>query len=101
MKINVNQTKRIKFRRSGRLAVDEKFYISKREVEFTNTFCYLGVIFKHVIPSYHLKHQVNKTYQSVASISQKLNLQNVNFNSAQKLFNSFCSSLNFRNRDIR
>ena len=30
--------------RGGRLAVDEKFYISEREVEFTNT-CYLGLIF--------------------------------------------------------
>ena len=31
---------------------------------------------------------MNKTYQSVASINQKLNLQKVNFNSAQQLFNS-------------
>ena len=38
LKINVNKTKCIKFRRGGRLAVDEKFFISKREVEFTNTF---------------------------------------------------------------
>ena len=29
LKINVNKTKCIKFRRSGRLAIDEKFYISK------------------------------------------------------------------------
>ena len=37
------------------LAVDEKFYISKREVEFTNTFCYLGVIFFSTLsPSRHL-----------------------------------------------
>ena len=38
LKTNVNKTKCIKFRTGGRLAVDEKFYISKREVEFTNTF---------------------------------------------------------------
>ena len=31
---------------------------------------------------------MNKAYQSVASINQKLNLQKVNFNSAQQLFNS-------------
>ena len=35
LKINVNKTKCIKVRRVGRLAIDEKFYISKREVEFT------------------------------------------------------------------
>ena len=45
LKIKVNKTKCIKLRRGGRLAVDGKFYISNREVEFTNTFCYLGVIF--------------------------------------------------------
>ena len=38
LKINVNKTKCIKFRRGGSLAVDKKFFISKREVEFTNTF---------------------------------------------------------------
>ena len=66
-----------------------KFYISKREVEFTNTFCYLGVIFSSTLsPSHHLKHLMNKAYQSVASINQKLNLQKVNFNSAQQIFNS-------------
>ena len=89
LKINVNKTKCIKFRRGGRLAIDKKFYISKREVEFTNTFCYLGVIFSSTLsPSHHLKHLMNKAYQSVASINQKLNLQKVNFNSAQQLFNS-------------
>ena len=31
---------------------------------------------------------MNKVYQSAASINQKLNLQKVNFNSAQQLFNS-------------
>ena len=31
---------------------------------------------------------MNKAYQSAASINQKLNLQKVNFNSAQQLFNS-------------
>ena len=31
---------------------------------------------------------MNKAYQSVASINQKLNLQKVSFNSAQQLFNS-------------
>ena len=31
---------------------------------------------------------MNKAYQSVASINQKLNLQKVNFNSAQQLLNS-------------
>ena len=39
-------------------------------------------------PSRHLKHAIYKTYQSLASINQKLNLQKVNFNSAQQLFNS-------------
>ena len=89
-KINVNKTKCIKFRRGGRLAVDEKFYISKREVEITNTFCYLGVIFSSTLsPCHHLKHLLNKAYHSVASINQKPNLQKVNFNSApQQLFNS-------------
>ena len=87
LKINVNKTKCVKVRRSGRLAIDEKFYISKREVEFTNTFCYLGVIFSSTFsPSHHLKHLMNKAYQSVASIDQKLNLQKVNFNSAQQFF---------------
>ena len=37
LKINVKKTKCRKFRRGGRLAVDEQFYTSKREVEFTNT----------------------------------------------------------------
>ena len=69
--------------------MDQKFYISKREVEFTNTFCYLGVIFSSTLsPSRLLKHLMNKAYQSVASINQKLNLQKVSFNSAQHLFNS-------------
>ena len=31
---------------------------------------------------------MNKAYQSLASINQTLNLQKVNFNSAQQLFNS-------------
>ena len=89
MKINVNKTKCVKVRRGGRLAIDEKFYISKREVEFTNTFCYLGVTFSSTFSlSHHLKHLTKKAYQSVASINQKLNLQKVNFNSAQQLFNS-------------
>ena len=89
LKINVNKTKCIKFRRGGRLAFDEKFYISKREIEFTNTFCYLGLIFSSTLsPSHHLKHLMNKAYQSVASIKQKLNLQKISFNSAQRLFNS-------------
>ena len=48
LKINVNKTKCMKSRRDGRLAVDEKFYMSNREVEFTN-ICYLGVFFKQVI----------------------------------------------------
>ena len=88
MKINVNETKCIKFRRGGRLAIDEKFYISKRDVEFTNT-SYLSVIFSSPLSSsHHLKHLMNKAYQSVASINQKLNLQKVKFNSAQQLFNS-------------
>ena len=101
LKINVNKTKCIKFRRFGRLAVDKKFYISRREIEFTNTFCYLGVIFSGTLsPSHHLKHLMNKAYQSVASINQKLNLQKVNFNSAQQLFNSFFSSLNLRIGDV-
>ena len=89
LKINVNKTKCKKFRRGGRLAVDEKLYISKRGVEFTNTFCYLGVIFSSSLsPSHHLKHLMNKAYQSVFSINQKLNLHKINFNSAQQLFNS-------------
>ena len=93
LKINVNKTKCIKFRRSVRLAVDEKFYISKREVEFTNTFCSIGVLFSSTLsPSHHLKHLMNKTYPPVASINQKLNLNltklKVSFNSAQNLFNS-------------
>ena len=89
LKINVKKTKCIKFRRGCRLAVVEKFYISKKEVEFTSTFCYLGVNFSSTLsPSHHLKHLMNKTYQSVASINQKLNLQKVSFNSTQHLFNS-------------
>ena len=88
LKINVNKTKCMKFRRGGRLAVDDKFYISKKEVEFANTFCYLGVIFSSTLSPSHLRHLMNKAYQSVASINQKLNLQKVNFNSAQQLFNS-------------
>ena len=80
--------------RGGRLAVDEKCYISKRENEFTNTFCYLGVFFSSTLsPSHHLEHLMNKTYQSVASINQKLNLQKVSFNSAQHLFNSIVFQL--------
>ena len=87
LKINVNKTKCIKFRRGGRLAVDEKVYISKREVEFTNIFCYLGVFFSSTLsPSHHLKHLMNKAYQSVASINQKLNLQKVSYNSSIQLF---------------
>ena len=79
----------MKFRRGGRLAVYDKFYISKKEVEFANTFCYLGVFFSSKLsPSHHLRHLMNKAYQSVASINQKLNLQKVNFTSAQQLFNS-------------
>ena len=31
---------------------------------------------------------MNKAYQSVASIKQKINLYKLNFNSAQQLFNS-------------
>ena len=89
LKINVNKTQCIKTRRGGRLAVDEKFYISKREVEITNTLYHLGVIFSsRLSPSHHLKHLMNKAYQSVASKNQKLNLQKVSFNSAQQLFNS-------------
>ena len=54
LKINVNKTECIKFRRGDCLAVDKKIYISNREVEFTNTFCYLGVIFSStLIPSHH------------------------------------------------
>ena len=68
LKNNVNKTKCIKFRKGGRLAVNEKFYISKKEVEFTNTSCYLGVIFSSSLsPSHHLKHLMNKAYQSGAS----------------------------------
>ena len=33
LEINVNKTKCMKFRRGGRLAVDDKFYISKKEVK--------------------------------------------------------------------
>ena len=89
LKINVNKTKCIKFRRGGRLAVDEKFYLSKREYEFTNTFCYPGVIFSSTLsPSHHLKPLMNKAYQSVASLNQKLNLHKVNFMSAQQLLHS-------------
>ena len=39
-------------------------------------------------PSHHLKHLMNKSYQPVASINQKLNLQKLNFNSAKQLYNS-------------
>ena len=51
LKIKVNKPNCIKFRRGGRLDVDEKFFISKREVEFTNNFCYLCVFFQsHYLP---------------------------------------------------
>ena len=85
LKINVNKTICIKLRRGARLAVDKKFYISKREVEFTNNFGYLGEIFSSTLsPSHHLQHLMNNAYQPEASINQKLHLQKVSFNSEQQ-----------------
>ena len=53
-----------------------QYTISAKMPEFTNTFCYLYIIFSsRLYPSHHLKHLINKAYQSVASINQKQNLQ--------------------------
>ena len=72
LKINEKKTKGIKFRRVDRLAVDEKFYISNREVDFTNTFLFLGVIFSSLLSfCHHLKHLTNKAYQLVPSINRE------------------------------
>ena len=69
-KIKVNKTKFTKFRRGGRLAVDKKFNISKREVEFTNTFCYLGVIFSSTLSPSHQSKASNEQSLSVSSFNK-------------------------------
>ena len=103
LKIIVNKTKCIKFRRGGRLVVDEKFYISKRENEFTITFWLSRFnFFKHVISQSSSKpsNEQSLLVSSFNKPTSKSTEGQLQLSTTTLQFNCF-SSLNLRIKDVR
>ena len=89
IRVNCGKTQAIKFRGGGQISRCDKLFIKGEQIEFVNTFEYLGVILSTKLAcTHHLKHLKNCASKASGSLAQKLDLKKVNFQSASTLMES-------------
>ena len=88
--VNIDKTKALKFRKGGKIMPEDALFYRGIAIEYENTFCYLGVnLTPKLACTEHLNVLINKTKSTVFGLQQKVNLQKVCFNSAQRLLEQF------------
>lgn len=84
LKVNLNKTKIIKFRKGGRLAFSDVFQYRNETVSITNKYNYLGVTLQSKLSfTEHFKH---RKLLAIKAINSLKNLQRLSIETAEKLF---------------
>ena len=87
MNVNVGKTKVIKFRRGGRLKNTDLIYYMGEDIEFTNSFEYLGVILTATNKkSAHLNERRRKGINNINALFTKVLIQKLQLQHAHRLF---------------
>ena len=89
LKVNVGKTKVVKHRNGGRLARTDQLFFNKTEIEFKDSFEYLGIVLSTKLTgSKHLEHLKKKPYAASCSIQSKVQLRKIRFKSSVRLYES-------------
>ena len=85
MTVNTKKTKVMKFRRGGRLALTDKVTIRDTELEFVNSYKYLGVTMQTKLFGFSL-HVKNKKRSALAGITALTHLSKLSLETAMEIF---------------
>ena len=89
LKVNVGKTKVVKHRNGGRLASTDPLFFNSTEIEFKDSFEYLGIVVSTKLTgSKHLEHLKKKAYAASCSIKSKVQLRKICFKSSVRLYES-------------
>ena len=83
LKVNVGKTKVVKHRNGGRLARTVQLFFNHTEIEFKDSFEYLGIVLSTKLTG--SKHQ-KKAYAASCSIQSKVQLRKICFKSSVRLY---------------
>ena len=89
LQVNVTKTKAMKFQQAGRIAECERVFYRNEEIEYVNSFEYLGIILSTQLSfNVHLKHLRKKSANAANSLLSKMDVTKISYQSAQKLVKS-------------
>ena len=89
LKVNVGKTKVVKHRNGGRLARTDQLFFNNTEIEFKDSFGYLGIVLStKMTGSKHQEHLKKKAYAASCSIQSKVQLRKICFKSSVRLYES-------------
>ena len=89
LQVNVTKTKAMKFQQAGRIAECERVFYRNEEIEYVNSFEYLGIILSTQLSfNVHLKHLRKKSANAANSLLSKIDVTKISYQSAQKLVKS-------------
>ena len=89
LRVNIGKTKVVKHRIGGKLARTDQLFFNNTEIEFKDSFEYLGIVLSTKLTgSKHLEHLKKKAYAASCSIQSKVQLRKICLKSSVRLYES-------------